>query len=136
MKKTFYFLGVLFVLITISLPQTVKAQETASIEVAQAAICRAVVDREPVGVGDTFGAWTGKLYCFTRIVGAYSPVEITHVWYFGDAERARISLLVRSASWRTWTSKRIQTHEIGFWHVDVVGPDGRVLRSVEFEITP
>jgi len=135
MKRPSYFLIVLVTVITISLSQavTIKAQE---IEVAEAAICRAVVDREPIDVRDSFDSWVGKLYCFTKITGALSPIRITHVWYFGYTERARVTLPVRASSWRTHSSKKIQTHEIGDWHVDVLGPDGRVLRSLQFKITP
>lgn len=136
MKRLFYFLIALIILITISLsqPVTVKAQET--VEVAAAAICRDVVDREPVGVGDAFEALVSKLWCFTKIVGAQTPTVITHVWYFGDTERATVSLPVRSSIWRTYSSKIIQSHEIGDWHVDVLGPDGGLLQSLKFEITP
>jgi len=106
------------------------------IEVAEGAICRDVVDLEPVGVGNSFTAAVGKLYCFTKIAGALSPIEISHVWYFGDTERAKIDLAVRSSSWRTFSSKRTQSHEIGDWHMDVLGPEGEVLRTLRFKITP
>jgi hypothetical protein len=138
MKKTFSLLTILVMAIIISLSQavTINAQETGYIEVARAAISRAVVDREPIDIRDSFDSWVGTLYCFTKITGAQNPIEITHVWYFGDTERARVSLLVRSSSWRTHSSKKIQTHEIGDWHVDILGPDGEVLRSLQFRITP
>jgi len=138
MKRLCYSALVLVMVTTLSLSQaaTVWAQATASLEVAVAAICRDVVDREPVDVGTSFEASVGKLYCFTKIVGAQNPIGITHVWYFGDTERAKITLSVRSSSWRTYSSKKIQSHEVGDWHVDVVGPGGEVLRTLDFKITP
>lgn len=137
MKRLSYILLVLVMLTTITLYQvaTIKAQEVASIEVAEAVICRDVVDREPIDAGDSFEVSVGKLYCFTKIVGAQEPIEIAHVWYSGDVERARVNLSVEAATWRTWSSKIIQAHEIGDWHVDVIGPDDEVLETVEFEIT-
>ncbi len=137
MKRLSYILLVLVMLTTITLYQvaTIKAQEAASIEVAEAVICRDVVDREPIDAGDSFEVSVGKLYCFTKIVGAQEPIEIAHVWYSGDVERARVNLSVEAATWRTWSSKIIQAHEIGDWHVDVIGPDDEVLETVEFEIT-
>jgi hypothetical protein len=138
MKRVPCFLFILAILITIPLSQVVpsKAQETASLEVAVAAICSDVVDREPVDVGNSFEASLGKVYCFTTIIGAHSPTEITHVWYFGDIERARVNLAIKASSWRTYSSKRIQRHEIGDWHVDVLGPNGEVLKTLQFKITP
>jgi hypothetical protein len=138
MKKVYYFILFLAILITISLSQamTSEAQETASLEVAGAAICTDVVDREPLGAGNAFEVSLGKLYCFTTIIGANSPTQITHVWYFGDIERARVNLAIKAYSWRTYSSKIIQTHEIGNWHVDVLGPGGELLKTLQFKITP
>ncbi len=138
MKRALYFLFVLTMLITIPLyqPVTINAQDTASIEVIIAVICRDVVDREPVDIGDSFKATVGRLYCFTKIISTHSPIEITHVWYFGNTERAKVNLSVNSNSWRTYSSKIIRTLEIGDWHVDVLSPDGEVLQSLQFKITP
>ncbi len=138
MKKKHCFLLVLVTLMAISLSPvgTIHAQQTASLEVAAGTICQDVVNRQPIDVGNSFDASVGTLYCFTKITGASGATEITHVWYFGDTERARVNLAVNSASWRTHSSKRIQAHEIGGWRVDVLGPGGEVLQSVEFAITP
>jgi hypothetical protein len=95
-----------------------------------------VVDRVPVGTGVDFIASVGRLYCFTRITGAKTPTTVTHVWYFGESERARVTLSVGSASWRTKSSKKIQPREIGSWRVDVVGPDGAILKTLLFAIAP
>ena len=138
MKRLPYVLLILAMLTTIILYQvvTIKAQEAEAVEVAEAVICQDVVDREPIDVGDSFEVIVGKLFCFTKIVGAQEEIEIAHVWYHGDVERARVNLSVRAASWRTYSSKIIQPHEIGDWHVDIIGPDDEVLETVEFEITP
>jgi len=137
MRKMNWFPIVLLTLVAMSFLQagTTDAQQAASLEVAAGSICRDVVNRQPVDVGTSFEASVGKLYCLTKIIGAGDPTEITHVWYFGNTERARVSLDVNSASWRTHSSKIIQAHEIGAWHVDVLGPGGEVLQTYEFTIT-
>jgi len=65
---------------------------------------------------------------------AHSPTEATHVWYFGDIERARVNLAIKAYSWRTYSSKIIQKHEMGNWHVDVLGPEGELLKTLQFKI--
>ena len=117
------------------LPIVTQAQEAASLDVAVAAICQDVVDREPVDAGISFSVSVGTLYCFTKITGAQSPTQITHVWYFGATERARVDLDINSATWRTWSSKIIQTHEVGSWRVDVLDSAGTVLKELQFEVT-
>jgi hypothetical protein len=113
-----------------------EVQQAAQLEVSVAAICRDVVDREPDGYGISFPVSVGKLYCFTKITGAQSPTQITHVWFFDGNERARIDLAVNSSSWRTYSSKIIQPHELGTWRVDVLDSGGNVLKRLEFEVVP
>jgi hypothetical protein len=113
-----------------------QAQKAPELEVSVAAICKDVVDHEPVDSGNSFTANVGKLYCFTKISGAESPTHITHVWYFDGTERGRVELAVNSASWRTFSSKIIQPHEQGAWRVDVLDAEGNVLKSLDFEVTP
>jgi hypothetical protein len=108
---------------------------TVDLEITRAAICRQVVEREPVDAGTSFEPSVERLYCFTHITGAQDATEIYHVWYFAETERAVVKLKVNSASWRTYSSKIIQPHEIGDWRVDVLGPEGNILKSVHFEIT-
>lgn len=135
MKKVrISFWAVLCMLFCLSLSQSVPGQDAAALEVVDSAICAGVENLACVDPSEEFSGGVEKLYCFTRIKGAQGDVEITHVWYFGDIERARISLAVRSASYRTYSSKRIQIYELGPWHVDVLGPDGTVLKTISFTI--
>jgi hypothetical protein len=113
-----------------------EVQQAAQLVVSVAAICRDVVDREPDGYGTSFPVSVGKLYCFTKITGAESPTQITHVWFFDGNERARIDLAVNSSNWRTYSSKIIQPHELGTWNVDVLDFNGNVLKRLEFEVAP
>lgn len=138
MKRTYYALLIVIALIIVplSLAVTSMAQETATLLVSEASICRDVVNRQPVGAGDSFEASVGKLACFTKITGSQSPTEISHVWYFEDTQRAKVTLTVKSSSWRTHSTKRIQSHEIGDWRVDVLGPGGDILQVLQFKITP
>ena len=124
-------LGIAF----LSLPLATSAQEAPALEVAVAAIAQDVVDREPVDAAISFTSLVGTLYCFTKIDGAQSPTQISHVWYYGADERARVALDVNSDSWRTWSSKIIQAHEVGSWRVDVIDSAGTVLKELQFEIT-
>jgi hypothetical protein len=136
MKLMFSFSKVVVVLISVCLfIPTVEAQMQDKIEVAAAAICKDVVDREAVDVGTRFPNSVQRLYCYTKIVGADQPTEIVHVWNYGDVERARITLSVKSSNWRTFSSKVIQAHEIGAWRVDVLDTAGNLLKTINFEVT-
>jgi hypothetical protein len=131
MKSVFSSLkvGVALICMCLFIP-TVEAQMADKIEVAASAICKAV------DVGTRFPSSVSRLYCFTKIVGATQPTEVFHVWSYGDVERARISLEVKSSNWRTYSSKAIQAHETGAWRVDVLDAAGNLLQTINFEVTP
>lgn len=105
------------------------------LQVEDAAVCTNVVDRQPVDSAASFPASVGRLYCFNRIVGAQDPTQVIHAWYYGDEERARVTLSVNGSNWRTYSSKLIQPHEIGAWRVEVLDADGNTLETVQFEVT-
>jgi len=136
MKKMVSFSGVMvwFVSLCLLIPAA-GAQEANKVQVVAAAICKDVVEREAVDVGTQFSNSVSRLYCFTKAVSTKIPTEIVHVWSYGDVERARVSLAVKAATWRTYSSKAMQSHEIGSWRVDVLDTSGNLLETINFEIT-
>jgi hypothetical protein len=136
MKKMVSFSGVMACLISLSLLiPAAGAQQANKVQVVAAAICKDVVEREAVDVGTQFSNSVSRLYCFTKAVSSEIPTEVVHVWRYGDVERARVSLAVKAANWRTYSSKAIQSHEIGPWRVDVLDTSGNLLETINFEIT-
>lgn len=114
---------------------TMAATMAPALEVPDLVIARAVVDREPQDGGTSFSADVGTLYCWTRIAGAEGETQVEHVWYYNDQEVARVPLRIAGSSWRTWSSKTIPAEATGSWRVDVVGPNGSVLKSESFTVT-
>lgn len=121
-------------MICLSTVQFVSAQESNQLDIEDAVVCREVTNRKAIDPATSFPSWVGKLYCFSRIVGAKSITSITHVWYYGNVERSRISLPVKSADWRTYSTKKIRPGETGVWHVDILDPSGNRLEVLNFQI--
>jgi len=117
-------------------PVLVEASEPGPLDVAEGFICKDVVGLKPVGAHANFKVSVGRLFCFTKIVGAEHDTEVTHVWYFGESKQAWVTLKVGSARWRTYSSKAIQSHQIGPWRVEVLGPNVELLKAIEFEVVP
>ena len=136
MKKKASYSGVIVWLISLCLLiPAAGAQEANTVQIVAAAICKDVVDREAVDIGTQFSNSVSRLYCFTKAVSTEIPTEIVHVWRYGNVERARVSLAVKAATWRTYSSKAIQSHEIGPWRVDILDTSGNLLETINFEIT-
>jgi hypothetical protein len=102
------------------------------LEAAEMAFCAAIKAKNPVGVADSFPSDIFGVYCFTRIRGARDTTVVTHAWYRGENLIASVELPVKSASWRTWSHKRMLPEWHGEWRVDVIAEDGSVIASKRF----
>ncbi len=95
-------------------------------------LCESVEEREPVSVKTEFTSDVGKVYCWTNIYGAVKPTQIKHVWYYGDKKLAEVPLSIKYPRMRTWSCKSIIPEWVGDWYVEIIGPEGDVLKRVEF----
>jgi hypothetical protein len=115
-------------------PSAVGSAAASDIQIASAVVCLDVVDRQPLGSGDTFPRETPKLYCFSQIVGAVGETEVIHNWYHQGSLKASVKLTVRSSNWRTWSSKTMAPELDGEWMVEILSADGTPLESIIFFI--
>jgi hypothetical protein len=127
-------IAIAMILIGLSFIPPVWSQNADSLDIVEAVICREVADHKPVDPGTDFLSTVGKLFCFTKVRGAKTETHITHVWYYGNTERFRIILPVKSASWRTYSIKNIRPNETGAWHVDILDSAGNRLEVLNFLI--
>lgn len=119
-------------LLSLLLVMSAISAQAAGLTVADATITTAIENQMPVDKIDAYPADYGKLFCFTRILGADEETRVTHVWYYQDDEMARVSLAVGSADWRTYSSKRFLPQWAGQWKVVVLGPQDEVIASIPF----
>ncbi|MDX1638138.1 MAG: DUF2914 domain-containing protein [Balneolaceae bacterium] len=93
-----------------------------------------VENRKIVNADSVFTNSIERIYCFTEIDGAEQSTTITHVWYYGDLEKARVELPVNGPNWRTWSSKFILENWTGPWSVEVLDSNGNVLATKTFRV--
>jgi len=106
----------------------------AGLRVADGVVTTQVVDRAPVDEITSYPAQDGRLFCFTRIVGANTETQVTHVWLYGEREMARVTLPVGSASWRTYSSKKILAVWKGAWRVLILDEEGNEIATIPFTL--
>jgi len=137
MKRFFFSSGVCVAIMSLCLiiPFSSHAQQAGALSIESASICTGVANREAVDAGTSFSVSVGKLYCFSKIADIQESTEIVHVWYYGETERARLSLGVNPPAWRTYSSKIIQAHEVGSWRVEILDASGNLLETAKFELT-
>jgi len=108
------------------------AETTLSVEAA--VIATGVENLTPMGVADKFPADTGRLYCYSKIIGGGEGSSIKHIWYYGDKKVDEIILSIKSSSFRTYSYKTISSDWTGKWKVEIVADDGTILKTLEFVI--
>ncbi|MEA3361819.1 MAG: DUF2914 domain-containing protein [Thermodesulfobacteriota bacterium] len=126
--KSRLFLMVIFIVLGVSLAQA------EDLMVADGTITSAIENQLPVDRIESYRADFGKLYCFTRIVGAQGDTEVTHVWYYHDDELARVTLPIRSSDWRTYSSKRFLPQWAGEWRVVVLDGEQNEIATIPFKL--
>ena len=104
------------------------------LSVEAAVIATGVENLTPMGVADKFPANTGKLYCYSKIIGGGEGSSVKHIWYYGDKKADEIILSIKSSSFRTYSYKTIQSDWTGRWKVEIVADDGTILKTLEFVI--
>ncbi len=93
-----------------------------------------IVDREPVGAADKFSAATEQVYCFLEAKDIDQDTEVSFIWYYNDAEKARVTLPLRKGNrWRTKSSKKLAGLK-GSWKVELKDASGIVLNTVAFSV--
>ena len=119
MKKLFppTLLSAFLILSCASVSLAFDRKEARRLQIIDGVICMKISSLKCLGSNTQFPSDVGKLYCLTRIAGALNLISVTHVWYFGVRERLRIRLAVKSANWRTYSSKTIRLKEVGEWRV-------------------
>jgi len=103
-----------------------------AIEVADAAICKDIQGKQPIGIANSFAPDVAKVWCWSKIKDGQGTIK--HIYYHNGQEKAAVVLNVLSANFRTYSSKRILPSQIGQWRVDIVDQNGTVLKSLEFTV--
>jgi hypothetical protein len=102
---------------------------------AEGDVCTAVVDRQPVGAGTSFGADVQSLCFWTKVVGqTQGEATVKHLWSHAGEVKAEMALKVKGSPWRTWSKKSIPSDWTGAWEVKALDEAGNVLKTVSFTV--
>jgi len=109
------------------------SSEKSDIEISRAVIALNINENEPENIADTFPSEVKRVYCFTHLKGVKAPIEIEHRWYWNDDMLNAVKLDIKSASWRTYSAKKILPGMTGEWRVAIVNlSDDSVLKTIKF----
>ena len=104
-----------------------KTAAKPGLAVERAAFCTGVEEKEPVGEGTEFPAGVGKLYFWSNILNTGDATSVSHIWSLNGEEKARVSLPVKYARNRVWSSKLVPSEWVGDWKVEIVSESDETL---------
>ncbi|MBI5779430.1 MAG: DUF2914 domain-containing protein [Planctomycetes bacterium] len=106
-----------------------------SIIVDKAAVCLEVKDRQPVQECQRINASAGRIFCWSMLLNGQGK-KVRYIWYIGEKASASSWLTITSNRFRAWCPRKIDPKASGPARVDIVDEQGRILKSIEFEIIP
>jgi len=131
MRGVFALTVIIVLLLALVIP---TAAEEAEFTLGRFVTCQRIVDREPVGITETFPDDTVKVYAFIEALDIAKETGIKIEWLFEDKQAAIIELtLGQSKRWRTYSSKRIGIRH-GNWEVRLLDSQDNLLRSLAFTV--
>lgn len=126
----FFYILSLFVFSTFSTLAQETAADDSLLVITQFVLCEDVIEREPVNIRQAFYTDQGQAFCFARITNAGELITLKFKWYFEDEPYFEFDAKVgTSPHWRTYSSVTLRT---GLWRVELVDPNGKVLREIRF----
>ena len=106
-----------------------------NLKALKAAVGSDVKERMPVGVSNSFSWSTNRIYVWSLIQCKHPPSSIRHIYYLKGEKLSDVHLSVQSSHWRTWSYKSLSNRRyIGPWRVDIASAEGKVFRSLYFEV--
>jgi len=121
-------------------PRVVKTADLpedahSDLEVLSSTAAQNVVKRAPQGQATDFAE--GAVWAWVRVKNPGDASRVRMIWKHEGEVRSRVDLKVgTSGGWRTWSRKTMATADSGDWTVEVHAPDGELLDSIEFTVTP
>jgi hypothetical protein len=107
-----------------------------NMKVLKTAVCTDVEHKNPLGKSHSVQWSTDRVYVWNLIECETSVSSIRHIYYFKGKKVSDIPLDIKSHRWRTWSYKALSDKRfIGHWRVDITSADGKLLKSVRFEVS-
>ena len=103
--------------------------------VDKASVCLDIKDRLPVQECQRINSNAGKIFCWSVFINGEGK-KVRYIWYIGEKVSASNWLNITSNRFRAWCPRNIDPRVSGPSRVDIVDEQGRILRSIEFEIIP
>jgi hypothetical protein len=120
---------------TESAPPPESAPAPATLTLVAATMCESVENLAPHNQAAVFSISVGSVSCFTLFDPVPETTVVYHKWYKRDRLSTTQRLTLEPPKWRTYSSIYLREADKGPWRVEIVDPEGGVLKVLRFSIT-
>ena len=109
----------------------IQADQKGPGKVITSVFTTSIVDGKPVDDVKEFVNTVNTIYYFTKLEGLDGQT-ITHRWKYLDRVMAVANIKVSSDTHTAWSSNALESNWTGFWVVEVLNADGKVISVDSF----
>jgi hypothetical protein len=109
----------------------IQADQKAPGKVVTSVFTTSIVDGKPIDDVKEFVNTVNTIYYFTKLEGLDGQT-ITHRWKYLDRVMAAANIEVSSDTHTAWSSNTLEPNWTGFWVVEVLNSDGKVISVDSF----
>ena len=111
--------------------QMIQADQKGPGKVITSVFTTSIVDGKPIDDVKEFVNSVNTIYYFTKLEGLDGQT-ITHRWKYLDRVMAVANIKVSSDTHTAWSSNTLESNWTGFWVVEVLNADGKVISVDSF----
>jgi hypothetical protein len=111
--------------------QMIQADQKGPGKVITSVFTTSIVDGKPIDDVKEFVNSVNTIYYFTKLEGLDGQT-ITHRWKYLDRVMAVANIKVSSDTHTAWSSNTLEPNWTGFWVVEVLNTDGKVISVDSF----
>jgi len=114
--------------------QVVPGSSPNALAIAEAVVCKDIINSTPQGKSVVFSLRRGKVYCFTDFNHVPEETLIYHTWFLKDSSVSQVKLSLKPPRWSTYSSIILRGTDKGPWRVEVTDKHNNILKTVRFSV--
>lgn len=101
---------------------------------AQAVICEAMENFQPVNPAVVFSISHGQVFCFSNFDPVFEKTHVFHKWYKKDKLIFTMRLTLSPPKWSSFSTIQIREADKGPWRVEIRDVDDALLQTLRFSM--
>lgn len=121
-------------LVLVPAPHAHSEKANPKMMLAQAVICEAIENFQPVNPAVVFSISHGQVFCFSNFDPVFEKTHVFHKWYKRDKLIFTMRLTLSPPKWSSFSTIQIREADKGPWRVEIRDVDDALLQTLRFSM--